>query len=263
MVTELQAAIAAAREAGALLRDAFGQSHTVTLKQSAIDLVTEMDQAANTLIIERLQTAYPGYGFYTEESPAIRGTADAHWLIDPLDGTTNYVHGYPFFAVSIALEQAGQLAVGVVYNPISDELFAAQRGHGATLNGRPIHVSEASTLRDSLLASGFPYNAWESENDNATEWQQFLKRVRSLRCDGSSALDLCFVACGRTDGYWEHELDPWDVAAGALIVMEAGGRVTDYQGEDKFISNKQIVAANPSVHTEMLAVLRSLATRPP
>ena len=255
-MTEMQAAVAAAREAGALLRDALGQSHVVTRKRTTIDLVTEMDRAADALIIERLRAAYPGDGCRTEESAAMTGVDDAHGLIDPLDGTTNYVHGYPVFAVSIDLEHAGQLVVGVVYNPIADELFAAERGHGATLNGRPIHVSDASRLRDSLLVSGFPYHAWDSENDNTTEWRAFLKRAMSLRCDGAAALDLCYVACRRVDGYWEHALEPWDIAAGALIVSEAGGRVTDYRGGENFIPNKQIVAANPRLHTEMLAVLQ-------
>ncbi|MFQ5855993.1 MAG: inositol monophosphatase family protein [Anaerolineae bacterium] len=258
-MTEIQAAVAAAREAGALLRDAFGRSHTVALKRTAIDLVTEMDQAAEALIIERLQAAFPDYGFLTEESPALTGADNARWVIDPIDGTTNYAHGYPLFAVSIALERAGQLVLGVVYNPIADELFTAKKGHGAFLNGCPIHVSEATTLQESLLATGFPYDVWDSEDDNTTEWRQFLKRARSLRCDGSAALDLCFVACGRLDGYWEHGLEPWDMAAGALIVSEAGAQVTDYRGGEDFIASRQVVAANPHLHAEMLAVLQMCA----
>ena len=255
-MTEREAAVSAAREAGALLREAFGRSHRISVKQTAIDLVTEMDQAAEDLLKRRLQAAFPDYGFLTEEGPAVAGAGQACWLIDPLDGTTNYAHGYPHFAISIALEREGRVTLGIVYDPLADELFVAERGRGATLNGRPIRVSEVATLGESLLASGFPYDAWESEDDNTAEWRRFLKRTISLRCDGSAALDLCFVACGRVDGYWEQGLEPWDVAAGALIVMEAGGLVTDYEGGNAFLERREIVAANPRLHGEMLAVLR-------
>jgi myo-inositol-1(or 4)-monophosphatase len=251
---EKQVAVAAAREAGALLRENFGQPLRVSSKQTTIDLVTEMDQAANALVTERLRTAFPDHGLLTEESPAIAGAEDICWVVDPIDGTTNYAHRYPFFAISIALRRKGQTVVGVVYDPIADDLFVAQRDQGATLNGRPVRVSKTADLAKSLLASGFPYDAWTAENDNTTKWRQFLKKARSLRCDGSAALDLCYVACGRVDGYWEHGLQPWDVAAGALIISEAGGRVTDYRGQNHFVSRREVVAANPHLHMEMLAM---------
>lgn len=255
LMKEKQIAVAAAREAGALLRQNFGQPLQTSSKQTTIDLVTEMDQAADELLTDRLRAAFPDYGFLTEESPAIVGSEDTRWVIDPIDGTTNYAHAYPFFAISIALEREGQTVLGVVYDPIADELFVAERNQGAELNGRPIRVSPAADLAESLLASGFPYNAWTTENDNTAQWRQFLKQARSVRCDGAAALDLCYVACGRVDGYWEPGLEPWDVAAGALIVSEAGGRVTDYQGDNDFIARKEIVAANPHLHPQMLNVL--------
>ena len=257
-MTEYQAAITAAREAGVLLRDAFGQPRQITTKRAATDLVTEMDRAAERLIIERLQEAFPTYGFLTEESPEITGAADARWIIDPLDGTKNYAHGYPVFAVSIALEQAGTIVVGAIYLPLTDELFAAEKGQGATLNGRPIRVSRTATLSQSLLTAGYPYNVWEAENDNSVAWVRFLKRAQGLRCSGSTAVDLSYVACGRADGYWEPGLAPWDLAAGVLLVAEAGGRVTDYAGGSDYVFGERLVASNGAIHAEMLEVLADL-----
>jgi myo-inositol-1(or 4)-monophosphatase len=256
MLTETQAAVAAAREAGALLHEAFGQPLQKTTKRTTIDLVTEMDRAAETIIVESLRAVFPDYGFLTEESPAVAGSTNARWIIDPLDGTTNYAHGYPVFGVSIGLERAGAIVAGVIYVPMADELFVAEKGQGATLNGRPIRVSGTAVLGESLLTSGFPYDVRENDDDNSAEWRRFLKRVASLRCSGSTAVDLCAVACGRVDGYWEPGLSPWDVAAGALIVAEAGGRVTDYRGGEDFVFGRQIIAANPHVHAEMLAVVQ-------
>lgn len=260
MTREMQVAVGAARDAGARLREAFGRPRQITAKRTAIDLVTEMDRTAETIIVERLRTVFPDYGLLTEERPAVAGIKNARWIVDPLDGTTNYIHGYPFFAVSIALEREGQLTLGVVYNPLPDELFVAEKGHGATLNGHSIRVSQIDTLQKSLLTSGFPYNAWESEDDNNIEWHRFLKRTMSLRCIGSTALDLCYVACGRVDGYWEHGLGAWDIAGGALIAAEAGARVTDYQGDRNFLSAGHVVAATPRIHKEMLAVLQTVRT---
>lgn len=256
MRNEIEVAIAAARDAGQLIRAGFGNPHPTRSKGNAINLVTQIDQQAEALILSRLQQAFPSYGFLAEESPAAVGSGEKYWLIDPLDGTTNYAHGYPVVAVSIALVCRGDVVLGVVYNPIADELFVAEKGAGATLNGHPIHVSSTATLAESLLASGFPYDAWEGDDDNTTEWRSFLKRVVSLRSDGSAAWDLCSVACGRLDGYWELDLDPWDMAAGSLIVQEAGGQVTDLSGSPFNPFGRSILASNGHIHPEMLEVLR-------
>lgn len=258
MTSEFEATVAAARAAGTLLREKFGRPEQVSSKGSAIDLVTEMDRASEQLLVERLGEAFPDYGFLTEESEAIPGGGENRWIIDPIDGTSNYVHGFPYFSISIALERAGEIVLGVVYNPIHDELFSAEKGQGARLNGKPIYVSTRTTLAQSLVISGFPYDVWTAEADNIREWTYFLKRVSNVRCNGSAALDLCSIASGRADGYWERGDKVWDVAAGGLIVREAGGRATDYQGNDDFIYSQQVVAANPQIHAQLLAGLREV-----
>jgi myo-inositol-1(or 4)-monophosphatase len=252
---ELDVAIKAARAAGKLLRDQLGAPRQIRHK-GAIDLVTEMDHQAEELISEMLRAAFPTYGLLAEEGGARFVSEQAQWVVDPLDGTTNYAHGYPFFAVSIALEKEGRLMVGVVYNPVLDELFAAERGQGATLNGQLIYVSSTHSLGQSLLASGFPYDAWTNEVNNSREWNRFLKRVSSLRSDGSAGLDLCYVAAGRLDGFWELDLSPWDIAAGALIIQEAGGAVTQVNGDPFDLYAGNLLASNGHLHAEMLAVLR-------
>jgi myo-inositol-1(or 4)-monophosphatase len=252
---ELEAAIAAARAAGELLWEELGAAHQIRHKGPA-DLVTEMDQQAQDLIATMLQEAFPGYGLLGEEGGGQFISDSPRWLVDPLDGTTNYARGYPCFAVSIALEREDEIVLGVVYNPILDELFVAEQGGGASLNDAPIHVSDTDDLGESLLASGFPYNAWTSPADNGQEWQRFIKRALSLRSDGSAALDLCHVAMGRIDGFWELELGPWDMAAGALIVQESGGRVSQVNGDPFTPYGRGLLASNGHLHTKMLAVLR-------
>lgn len=254
MSSELEAAIAAARAAGDLLRERFGATHQVRHK-GPTDLVTEMDRQAQDLIASMLQKPFPTYGLLGEEGGGQDVSDGPCWLVDPLDGTTNYARGYPFFSVSIALERDDEVAVGVVYNPILDELFVAEKGGGATLNERPIHVSTTASLSESVLASGFPYDAWTNEADNGREWHRFLKRVLSLRSDGSAALDLCHVAAGRIDGHWELELGPWDIAAGGLIVQEAGGTVTQVNGDPFIPYGHNVLASNGHLHAEMLALL--------
>ncbi len=251
---ELTLAIQAARAAGELLAEQFRKPHQIRYKGAA-NLVTEMDQQAEELIRDLLTRARPDVPILGEEGGGERGRLPLRWVVDPLDGTTNYAHGYPFFAVSIALAQAGEVVVGVVYNPVLDELFAARRGGGATLNGQPIHVSQTGELGRSLLASGFPYDAWTSPRDNGEEWHRFLKRVVSLRSDGAAALDLCHVAAGRIDGYWELVLEPWDMAAGALIVEEAGGQVTQVDGSPFRLDRPSVLASNRRLHEAMVAVL--------
>jgi myo-inositol-1(or 4)-monophosphatase len=254
MTSELEAAINAAHAAGQLLCARLGTTYQVRHKGPA-DLVTEIDHQAQDLIASTLGAAFPTYGLVGEEGSQSSDTDGPRWIVDPLDGTINYVHGIPFFAVSIALEQDGALVVGVVYNPILDELFTAQKGKGASLNGTPIHVSPNASLEESVLATGFPYEVWTNEVDNSREWHRFLKRALSMRCDASAALDLCHVAMGRLDGYWELELGPWDMAAGALMVQEAGGRVTQVTGEPFTPYGRGILANNGKLHDEMLAVL--------
>jgi myo-inositol-1(or 4)-monophosphatase len=252
---ELEAAIAAARAAGELLWEEWGTAHQIRHKGPA-DLVTEMDQQAQDLIASMLREPFPAYGLMGEEGDGQFVSDNPRWLVDPLDGTTNYARGYPFFAVSIALERDDEIVLGVVYNPVLDELFVAEQGGGATLNGNPIHVSTRNDLGESLLASGFPYNAWTSQADNGQEWQRFIKRALSLRSDGSAALDLCHVAMGRIDGFWELELGPWDMAAGALIVQESGGKVSQVNGDPFTPYGRGLLASNGHLHAEMLAVLR-------
>ncbi|MCX7608080.1 MAG: inositol monophosphatase [Anaerolineales bacterium] len=256
-MNEFDVMIYAAKRAGNLLRRHFGQLHNSRTKASAINLVTEMDERAQTLILETLQTAFPDYGFLAEEAPQAPPEDRPYWIIDPLDGTTNFVHGYPFLAISIALAEGKVVQAGVVYQPLSRELFTAVRGKGAMLNNRPIHVSHASNLATCLLASGFPYDAWENPNNNSRQWSAMLRRVVSLRSDGSAALDLCYVACGRLDGYWELDLDPWDMAAGSLIVAEAGGWLSNQDGEAFDLFGRSIVASSPGIHRDMLEVLQS------
>jgi len=259
----LETAVAVAREAGALLRERFGRPHDVRFK-GTVDLVTEADKGAEALIAERLRAAFPDHRLLGEEGA--RGAPDAGgasspygWIVDPLDGTTNFAHGLPHFAVSIALEHAGTPLVGAVYDPIRDELFAAARGKGATRNGEALRVSAADELVRSLLATGFSYDLAERASQ-ARAWRALLTQVRSIRQTGSAALNLCYVAAGRLDGYWERPLQPWDVAAGALIVTEAGGQVTDLAGDPFRPYGHEVLATNGRLHPALLAVL---AAHPP
>jgi myo-inositol-1(or 4)-monophosphatase len=255
----LNFAIQTALEAGRVLADKFGRALQVSNKGD-IDLVTEADLAAERLIVERIRSYHPRHRILTEESGDVAeaGDADAEykWIIDPLDGTTNYAHGYPFFCVSIALEQEGRIVVGVVYDPTRDELFAAERGEGATLNGRRLRVSETDELNRALICTGFPYDV-RLRNDFARHFRDFIMQAQSVRRDGAAALDLAYVAAGRFEGFYEEGLRPWDVAAGVLLVEEAGGRVTDYDGRPFRIYEPPIAASNGLVHEAMLRVLRS------
>ncbi len=253
---ELGFATTIAREAGRMLRERFAQRRPLRVAyKGVIDLVTEMDRAVERFVRSELRQRFPEHGLLGEEEGGAWHEGRPRWLIDPLDGTTNYAHGYPFFAVSLALEVDGHIVVGVVYNPVLDELYAATKGQGAFLNDAPLQTSATATLGRSLLASGFPYDAWTNPRDNGREWRRFLKKVVSLRSDGSAALDLCHVAAGRIDGYWELDLEPWDVAAGALIVREAGGRVTQVDGQEFSPYARSIVASNGRIHEAMLDVL--------
>ena len=250
--------IQTAREAGGVLIDRLGRARIST--KGDIDLVTEADLAAEKLIIERIKSHYPRHAILAEESGASvevdASKSDWKWIIDPLDGTTNYAHGYPCFCVSIAVERAGQIELGVVYDPTRDELFAAERGQGATLNERPIRVSTIADLNSAMLCTGFPYNVRERP-DFAREFINFTMTAQAVRRDGSAALDLAYLACGRFDGFWEDGLNAWDIAAGLILIEEAGGRVTDFRGAPLSIYTPKVLATNGLVHEAMIGVLRS------
>ncbi len=250
-------ALRLAREAGAIQRERYETSFRVDTKSASIDLVTEVDHACEALIVETLKRERPEDAILAEEGGGEdRAGAEWRWVIDPLDGTMNYAHGYPRFCVSIGVEHLGEPAVGAVYDPLLDELFAARHGEGATLNGRAIRVSEEQQLGRALLATGFAYDVHRSADDNVDHFAHFVKRARGLRRDGSAALDLCYVAAGRFDGFWELKLHPWDVAAGNLIVEEAGGRTSDFRGRRSPFDGRQTVASNGHIHDAMIEILR-------
>lgn len=251
----LQLAIEAAARGGAILREGFGQVTEFRLKSSHMDLVTEYDRRSEEAIAELLRRECPEHGLLAEEQGSHQGEAEYLWIIDPLDGTTNYAHGYPLFAVSVALTRAGQPLAGAVYAPITNELFVAERGTGAFLNGQKLAVSRRETLEKSLLATGFP--VLDRIEKNLPAFTAFLPRTQGVRRDGSAALDLCYVACGRFDGFWELDLKPWDTAAAWLIVAEAGGCVTDFRGGPFNLEQGEILASNGCIHQQMIAVLTS------
>jgi myo-inositol-1(or 4)-monophosphatase len=250
----LEFAISVAREAGALLRARVGTGFGVSLKGD-INLVTEVDLASEKLILDAIASRYPRHQVLAEEGGLGAITSEHRWIIDPLDGTTNFAHGYPCFAVSIALEYQGKVVLGVVYDPMRDELFAAELKAGASLNNRAIRVSSTAELMRSLLSTGFPYDIKTSNLTNLDHWSNFAMNAQALRRDGAAALDLCYVACGRYDGFWELSLSAWDTAAGALIVEEAGGRVTDFGGAEFSNYKPEIVASNGLIHSRMIEVL--------
>jgi myo-inositol-1(or 4)-monophosphatase len=243
-----------AAEAGALLREHYSRSIEVRFKGET-NLVTDADTASQDLIHGRLSRAFPGHDFLGEEGLEKLSGSDFRWVIDPLDGTTNFAHRLPVFCVSIALEVRGSLACGVVFNPMSGEMFTAERGGGAFLGGNPIRVSSVESLGRALVATGFPYDLRTSRT-NIAQHERFLLRSQAVRRCGSAAIDLCYVACGRFDGFWELKLNPWDTAAGAVIAGEAGGRVTDFQGRPVDIYHPEVLASNGLLHEDMLAVLR-------
>ena len=256
----LNFAIQTARDAGRVLAKRFGRALEITNK-GELDLVTESDLASEQLIIDRIKSHYPRHAILAEESGASEPVdrekeSDWRWIIDPLDGTTNYAHGYPCFCVSIGLANQGRMEIGVVYDPMRDEMFTAERGRGAALNGRRIHVSATPSLAGALLCTGFPYDVRE-RSQFARHFANFTMAAQGVRRDGAAALDLVYVAAGRFDGFWEEGLKPWDVAAGALIVEEAGGRVSSYAGDALNIYAPPIVASNGLVHEEMMRVLLS------
>ena len=246
-----------AREAGRLQRESYEGEFEVHTKSAVIDLVTDVDRACERLIVDAIQAERRGDAILAEEGGGSDDPdAEWRWVIDLLDGTANYAHGYPRFCVSIGIEQRGVATVGVIYDPLLDELFSAVRGRGATLNDRPLQVSAETRLDHAMLATGFAYDVHRSVEDNLDHFSAFVKAARAIRRDGSAALDLCYVAAGRFDGFWELKLHPWDVAAGLLIVEEAGGRTSDFSGRGSCASGQQTVASNGQLHDAILELLQ-------
>lgn len=244
-----------ARQAGEILRQGYNQDHQVDYK-GVIDLVTEVDRASEAYLLDEIHKNWPGSYIMAEESGVTKGNREHAWYVDPLDGTVNYAHHVPIFSVSIGYAFQGRMHLGVVYEPLRDEMFSGERGQGARLNGKPIHVSQVSELQKSLLVTGFPYDAWNTPQDNFANFVHFGKLTQGVRRLGSAALDVCYVAAGRFDGFWELALKPWDVAAGGLIAEEAGAKVTNVNGEADYLSPPQsIVAAGPGIHPRILKEL--------
>jgi myo-inositol-1(or 4)-monophosphatase len=254
----LGAAWDAAEAAGTLIRERWHQPKEIGYK-GAIDLVTSADRESERRIIQVLQRNFPDHSILAEEETDLVGTGRHHrWIIDPLDGTTNFAHGYPQLCVSIALEVEGEIVLGLVYDPLRRECFQAVKRQGATLNGTAIRTSDIKEVDKSLLATGFPYDQREKADFYLSFFKAFLTRSQGIRRAGSAALDLCYVACGRLDGFWELKLRPWDTAAGALIVQEAGGRVSDFAGNPFSIWGTETLASNGAIHDEMVGVVRQM-----
>lgn len=251
-------AVEVARAAGDLLRRELTGPRRIEFKGSPTNLVTEMDARAEALIVDRLLGEFPDDAVLAEERGVQAGRSERRWIIDPVDGTTNYAHGLPLYCVSIALEVAGRVELGVAYDPSHDELFVAERGAGAFCNDARLSVSSAATLERSLLATGFPYDVRSNPDNNVKEYAGFSMRAQGVRRLGSAVLYLAWVAAGRFDGYWELRLGPWDVAAAGLMVEEAGGRLTSLAGGPIELERPTVVASNGRIHDEMLAVLREI-----
>jgi myo-inositol-1(or 4)-monophosphatase len=247
-----------AREAGALLREFYHRGVTAEFKGD-VDIVTEADRASEKLVVSRLNAELPTHGIYGEEGTRTGLDAEYRWYVDPLDGTTNFAHGFPVFAVvlgcekrapGLAANEDGEMVAGVIYDPLRDEMFSAARGEGAFLNGKPIHVSKAKLLQESLIATGFPSQK-RHESPNVHFYQEFTLRSHGVRRAGAAAIDLAYVACGRLEGYWEFQLNPWDTSAGYLLVEEAGGRITHFDGSKFTLDSREVLATNGNIHGEV------------
>jgi myo-inositol-1(or 4)-monophosphatase len=244
-----------ARQSGEILRLGYGRVHQVDYKH-AIDPVTEVDRQSEKVLLGEIQRVFPGHQIVSEEIGLVPGNSADQWFVDPLDGTVNYAHGIPIFGVSIAYAREGVVTLGVVYDPMRDELFAAERGQGAWCNEERIRVSRVTDFGRSLLVTGFPYDAWTTKNDNLDNFGRFARITQGVRRLGSAALDLCYVAAGRLDGYWELTLNSWDLAAGGLIAAEAGAVVTNLNGKlDTLTPPCSLLAATPELHPKMLEIL--------
>jgi myo-inositol-1(or 4)-monophosphatase len=246
-----------ARKAGDILQSGYGKNIKID-KKSEIDLVTDIDRQSEAYIVNALREKFPGHQIITEEQGLFQGSSDHTWYIDPLDGTINYAHGVPIFSVSIAYVKDRQVNLAAVYDPMRGEFFCAERGVGSWLNGELLHVSKETTLDQSLLVTGFPYDIRTNQENNLSNYATLTLRSLGVRRLGSAAIDLAYIAAGRFDGFWEVRIEPWDIAAGSLIVQEAGGKVTDVKGGPDFLSpTPSILATNGHIHKEMLAVLKN------
>lgn len=250
----LEIAEKTAREAGVILLENLGKVKEIEFKAKN-SLVTEVDKLSEEIIISNIKSSFPEHAIFAEESGRDSITSDHVWLIDPIDGTTNYAHAYPFFSISIALEVRGEVIVGLVYDPVKDEMFTAEEGKGAFLNGEPIAVSKSDAIEHSHVCTGFMHEVELMVEANIKHFGNFIRRARAVRRDGSAALDLCYVACGRFDGFWELGLNPWDTAAAVLILKEAGGHVCKFTGDQYSIYDKEILATNSIVQDQMMEIL--------
>jgi myo-inositol-1(or 4)-monophosphatase len=254
----LTVAIEAAREAGRFLKYSVGKVRNIEVKQGEVrNLVSEIDKGSEERIISIIRRHYPTHAILAEEGGGSASSSEYKWIIDPLDGTTNFLHGVPIFSVTIAIERKGEIVGGVTYDPNADELYTAERGSGAYLNGKRLRVSESSELVNSLLVTGFPYDLAARPGRTVEHFIRFLMEARGVRRLGSAALDLAFVAAGRFDGFWEVYLNPWDMAAGSLLVTEAGGNVSGYEGGPLDLYAKRIVASNGRIHDRMVELLQT------
>jgi myo-inositol-1(or 4)-monophosphatase len=253
---ELNVAQRAAKKGGEILTRLFGQINNITRK-GEIDLITEADLEAENVILNIISQNFPYDNIISEEAGLRKKSSGRTWIIDPLDGTTNFAHAFPFFAVSIALEIEKEIILGIVYNPYLGEYFEAVQGNGAYLNNRPIHVSKVSSLGESLLGTGFPYNIRKKSKEVVELLSKMIIKAQGIRRPGSAAIDLCYVAAGRLDGFWEQDLKPWDTAAGTIIVKEAGGKLSTFDGSYYTPYMQSIVAANPLIHKSMIKILNS------
>jgi myo-inositol-1(or 4)-monophosphatase len=256
----LETAVEIAREAGQILREEFARPPQISYKGGEVDLVTQADKRSEQAIVSRITKYFPDHSIAAEEGSGHESASEFRWHVDPLDGTTNFAHGYPCFCVSLGLAQRDTLLAAVIYNPISDELFAAARGKGATLNGKKIHVSKNATLGTSLLCTGFPVHNRKG-TPNLQYYGDFTMCSHGVRRDGSAALDLACVAAGRFDGFWEFGLNKWDTAAGVLLIEEAGGKITDFAGQPYQLGGPVILATNSLIHEEMRATASEIANR--
>ena len=248
-------AVDLARKSGLLLKEKFNQTHEVHYKGD-INIVTEADKMSEDLIMDSISHQFPDHGILSEESPAVTGAGKIRWIIDPLDGTTNYAHSYPVFCVSIALEIEDKIVLGVIYDPMRDDMFVATRGKGVFLNEKKIAVSSVKNLSRSLLATGFPYDIRESKENNLDYFNAMAIKVQAIRRAGAAALDLAYLAAGRFDGFWELKLKPWDTAAASLMVEEAGGVISEINGDKWHLQSPHILASNGLIHEQMIKVLR-------
>ena len=254
-----QTAIRVARQGGAILQDYAQKGFSIHSKGEAINLVTEADLQSEQAIIQSIRKTFPEHQILSEEQ-GLQNIPQhpIKWIIDPLDGTVNFAHGFPLYNVSIGVEYQGTCVIGVIYDPTRNELFLGQQGRGATLNGTPIHVSATPKLEQSLLTTGFAYDIHTATNNNLKEFCAFAVRAGGMRRTGTAAIDLAYIACGRLDGFWELQLKPWDTAAGKVIVEEAGGKITNYAGDPYSIYGKTILATNTLIHSDMLEVLKEV-----